>query len=58
MTDAAAAKFATWSDWFKLAKQAKRYINEGNDCFSVAVGGFTLTFDRTKKQEVKKKEES
>ena len=46
MTDAAAAKFATWSDWFKLAKEAKRYINEGIDCFSVTVGGFTLTFDQ------------
>lgn len=54
MTDAAAIKLSTWSDWFKLAKQVKRYINEGNDCFSVAVGGFTLTFDRNHTNEKKK----
>lgn len=46
MTDAAAIKLSTWSDWLKLDKEVKRYINEGNDYFSVAVGGFTLTFDR------------
>lgn len=54
MTDAAAIKLSTWRDWFKLSKQVKRYINEGNDCFSVAVGGFKLTFDRNHTNEKKK----
>ena len=54
MTYAAAIKLSTWSDWLKLDKEVKRYINEGNDHFSVAVGGFTLTFDRNHKNEKKK----
>ena len=54
MTNAAAVKLATWNAWFKLAKQVKRYINEGSDSFSVAVGGFTLTFDRTEKEKEEK----
>lgn len=28
MTDAVAIKFYTWSEWFKMDKQVKRYINE------------------------------
>ena len=34
-------------DWLNISKQVKRYINEGNDCFTVDLGGFSVKFDET-----------
>lgn len=31
-----------------VVKEAKRYIDEGNDFFEVSCGGFSISFDATK----------
>ena len=45
MTPPQARKLLRLVEWMKVSKAVKRYINEGSDSFSVAIGGFTVTFD-------------
>ena len=45
MSNARTVRLRRSCDWLKVEKQVKRYINEGNDVYSVACGGFEVRFD-------------
>lgn len=45
MMPSLARKLMRFAEWMKVSKAVKRYINEGNDSFSVSIGGFDVTFD-------------
>lgn len=38
-------------DWQNIIKQVNRYINEGNDFFTVDLGGFSVKFDETERED-------
>ena len=48
MTREHGEKLARYADWHRIEREVKRYINEGNDYFTVELGGFEVTFDATK----------
>lgn len=51
MSNASTVRLRRSCDWLKIEKQVKRYINEGNDVYSVACGGFEVRFDETGRNE-------
>lgn len=48
MTKKQGKKLARYAEWFRIEREVKRFINEGNDCFTVEIGGFEVKFDETK----------
>ena len=44
-------KMRRFVDWLNISKQVKRYINEGNDFFIVNLGGFSVKFDETERED-------
>ena len=48
MSHKTAERYRRFSDWIKVEKAVKRYINEGNSTFSISIGGFDVNFDETK----------
>lgn len=44
-------KMRRFVDWLNISKQVKRYINEGNDFFTVDLGGFSVKFDETERED-------
>lgn len=51
MSNASTVRLRRSCDWLNIEKQVKRYINEGNDVYSVACGGFEVRFDETGRNE-------
>ena len=44
-------KMRRFVDWLNISKQVKRYINEGNDFFTIDLGGFSVKFDETERED-------
>lgn len=44
-------KMRRFVDWQNISKEVKRYINEGNDYFTVDIGGFSVKFDETGRED-------
>lgn len=44
-------KMRRFVDWQNIIKQVNRYINEGNDFFTVDLGGFSVKFDETERED-------
>lgn len=44
-------KMRRFVDWLNISKQVKRHINEGNDFFTVDLGGFSVKFDETERED-------
>ena len=44
-------KMRRFVDWMNVSKKVNRYINEGNDCFTVDLVGFSVKFDETERED-------
>lgn len=40
-----------FSDWLSVCNKVRQYINEGNDFFTVDIGGFSVKFDETERED-------
>ena len=44
-------KIRRFSDWLSICNKVRQYINEGNDFFTVDIGGFSVKFDETERED-------
>ena len=44
-------KIRRLSDWLSICNKVRQYINEGNDFFTVDIGGFLVKFDGIERED-------